>query len=341
MKKNVVKMVVKYSRIAAVAIIFLASVSCNNKNSKSKPNVLEVEDTDSAIVVKGAYNVSKILTWNNSLVLITQQEPLFRVFSLDSCRQDFAFGYKGKAADELLSVPHGVTIRNDQALFYDFPEHSLVRALLNGPSVIKEPMPYTADFRPVTMAEIDGTIIALGGIAEGRLATIDMEHGKIIPAFDYPFPVEGVEGINRGITLQSEVCVAPSTPRFVVRTLVSDCFEIYSLEKGVLSREFVNDYHHVPSICGRNIDFKNSKAGYIRCYTNDDYIFMMKSEDCYNDASAKGLISDTIDVFRWNGEKVKTICLPVPIGAFCVYKEYLYGVIEENNQTKIKRFQLN
>lgn len=87
MKKNVVKMVVKYSRIAAVAIIFLASVSCNNKNSKSKPNVLEVEDTDSAIVVKGAYNVSKILTWNNSLVLITQQEPLFRVFSLDSCRQ--------------------------------------------------------------------------------------------------------------------------------------------------------------------------------------------------------------------------------------------------------------
>lgn len=323
--------------LLACLCLFVCSCSHSNRQCTAVP-VSEAEKGE-VVYTYGSDNMimGLYLSDNDQIVALTLQEPFFSVIDVKTKSLQTSFGRKGRANGELLNAPFGVNYRGGELQFFSFSTKSMVYYSVPDGRFRSEMVPYQVSFRPTRAVEIDGAIIATGGLEQGRVAFVDTDR-HISPIADYPFDIESVSGIYRGGLYQSDIYVAPNSPKFVVRTIASDCFEIYEMDGAGIRRVFVNEFKSPPVIEGRRINSKKCIAGHIRVYVDDDYIYLMLGEGCYQDASNAGLLSDIIHKYDWSGKFEGVINLPEKVGPFCVKDSILFGAVENPDRSVIKKY---
>ncbi|WP_291530365.1 BF3164 family lipoprotein [Bacteroides sp. UBA939] len=211
-------------------------------------------------------------------------------------------------------------------------------------NVVKEPYPYTVDFRPFRFRFLDNQTIATGSFKEGRFGILDSNNNIVGCYFDYPFAYDEINGIYRGATFQGEIMTNNKQGKFVISTFASDIFEIYQVSDSGVYKKFVTPYKNAPLICQRRgryaIDYDKSIAGLMKMAVSDDLICFTYSSLNYTEAAAMDKVSREILCFNWEGEKVKKYILPFPIGNFCIDEHYIYGIRYFDDKTVIYRFDL-
>ena len=330
----------KSHRLLCVLLCLIAC-SCNQAMRQSKAQQVLVPEKDNVIYsFDGSRVVSRLFLCDSNIVAFTLQEPFFSSISIEKKKVLFSFGRKGRARGEFPEIPQGINIRRGRLQFLDNVSKSLVSLSALDGGMQARPVPYDAGFRPFRMVEVEGKMIAIGGLDVGRVAYVDSTQ-RIVIGEEYPFNTGTLDGVYRGAVLQSEIAAAPSKPMVLIRTMASDCFEIYKVMESGIKRVFVNDFKYPPVIENNRLDPGNSKAGYIRSFVDDSYIYLMFSNDSYRESSRAGYLSDTIHIFDWDGNLNRIIHLPEKIGAFCVNGTSLYGTIELPDRSDIVEYIIN
>lgn len=328
-------------RIRAIALLSLLMYlpSCHN-NRKKDATVEASADSVQVVLQLPPSSVSKLFVHGGILHVASMREPFFSEYDLNSFSVRNKYGWLGRRDGELLNSPSCIYLRDDKIHFFEFTSKSLYRA--SSSSGIEKicSIPYSREFRPNRAIEMDGTIISEGCFENGRLAILDPTGLFHDTGLEYPFSEQGVCGLKRGIVFQSEMCPAPTAPRFLLRHQASDCFEIFSVVDGAISRKFVNDFKFPPKAEDGQKNIRACKAGYVRCFVDDNSIYLLWSDKSYYDSLKDELMSNELHIFDWNGALVRKVSLPQSIGAFCVSSGSLYGVRESYDCSEIIRISL-
>ena len=323
-----------------VPLVLLASCTGGRSVKSSNRNYILQASHDTAIL-DGVLTVNKLFIVDSCLAVLSQQEPYFNFYDLDNYQPISRFGLKGRAYGEYLSEPKGVNYVDNAFQCYD---HSLKALLLVSPkdgSMQKMSIPYEFDFRPVNAVLINDKVVSAGCFGSGIIGYVNGDGSYHFCNEDYPFDTSEITGVQRGVYFQSEITAAPTRNRFILRLYASDCFGIYEVMDHSVEKIFLNDFTSVPVVEGSRINLKKSKAGYIRSYVDDDYVYLMKSSESYQEVSGRGLVSNMIDVFNWDGGYVGTLTLDVEVGAFCVNNHYLYAAKECDSGSTVVRIDIS
>lgn len=265
------------------------------------------------------------------------------------CRK---WGTKGRGPGEYIQLGPGFTVLDSQLVILDgakkeinyVPIADILEKNDSSIQVKKESYPYTKDFRPNTLNILKNKKIALGYFKEGRFGILDSVNNPRDGNFDYPFPYENVKGIDRGTVFQSKIKSSNLQERFVIFTLNSDVFEIYHVGDTAIRQVFVSPFHAMPIVQKRgkrySVDYRRSIAGLMKMAVSDDLVCFTYSSATDEDAGRLGKASDEILCFDWDGKKVVKYILPFPVSAFCIDKDYIYGVRYQENECVYYRFKM-
>lgn len=333
----------KSSNLTIVIIGFLVlCASCTGGRGTKSPNQNYIlQSSKDTVTLEGILTVNKLFVVDSALIALSQQEPFFNCYNLNNYQQLSRFGLKGRADGEYLAEPKGVNYVNNTFQCYD---HSLKVLLLVSPkdgSMQKMSIPYESGFRPVNAVLINDKVVSAGCFSSGIIGYVNSDGSYHFCNEDYPFDTGEITGVQRGVYFQSEITAAPTRNRFILRLYASDCFGIYEVMDHSVERIFLNDFTSAPVVEGSRINLKKSKAGYIRSYVDDDYVYLMKASESYLEVSGRGLVSNMIDVFNWDGGYVGTLTLDVEVGAFCVNNHYLYAAMECDRGSTIVRIDIS
>ena len=331
-----------YVRKAVFGLV-LCLICSSCKGPIRNQDVPHVNVSPSSYVVlrlSGQQIVSRLfLTEDGKMIVLGQHEPFFSVVDVAENELFTSFGRLGRAKGELRSAPQGVNYRDGKLQLFDIASRSFVTISVPDGAMENSLIPVSSVFLPLRAMQIDGMLIATGWLGEGRLAFVKPGQ-ELVQIENYPFDTGSLSGINRGAAIQCDLVCPPGLSRFLLRTMASDCFEIYEVKDSGVSRVFVNDFKYPPVIERARIDYQNSSAGYIRSFVDDANIYLMYSDKSYHESSGHGLVSDMIHVYDWEGHLVRKIILPDEIGAFCVKDSFLFGVLEHSEYSEILRYEL-
>lgn len=320
------------------ALLCLCFISCGGGSRQGKVKQIDAPTKGNVLYsFDGSIDVLNLYVCDSNLVAFTYQEPFFSIISIKDKELINSFGRKGRAKGEFPNVPQGVNLREGSLQFFNYPTKSLFFLSIPDGSMKSCQIPYNVDFRPTRVVEVEGKRITTGAFENGSVAYVDADQ-HIVIGEDFPFDTAPLSGIYRGAMVQSGIFAAPDIPMVLIITLASDCFEIYKIDSDGFQRTFVNDFKNPPVIKNRMLDFRESVAGYIRCYVDNDYIYLMHSEGSYLDASNEGLFSSEIHQYDWEGNLNQIIQLPEKVGAFCVKGKSLFGTLELLDHSEIVEY---
>ena len=261
------------------------------------------------------------------------------------------WGKRGRGPKEYVQLGAGFTICNSDLVFLDRMKKEInymsFLDIINGNdtfNIIKESYPYTTDFRPRHLAFMYDKKIAVGAFKNGYFGILDSKNNTINCSFDYPFTGEDMDNILKGTVYQTKLKTNITQNKFVILTLASDIFEIYQMSGGEVQRIFVSPFDYIPFIHKRGgrygIRTNESIAGLMKMAVSDDFICFSYSSESFAQANKKGMVSDKILCFDWNGRKIKQYILPFPISTFCIDQYYIYGVRYFDCKYVVYRFKL-
>lgn len=324
----------------SLAVFCLAICSCKNREVQEGVQQVDARQRDDVVCYfDGDRVVLRLFLDGDKIIAQTLQEPFFSIIDIEDKKIIKSFGRKGRARNELAQIPQGVNYRNGELQYFDFATKTLVKIPVNCTENYAAPVPYGVGFRPLRMVEVNGKLVAVGGFQEGSVAVVDsLQHISVVS--DYSFDTGSLQGINKGTVIQSDVVVAPTKAKFLQRTFASDCFEIYEVKGNRVEKIFANDYEYPPVIENNKLNPRLSRAGYIRCFADDEFIYLLHSDENYQDASNRGLLSNTIHKFDWGGDLIQILRMPDEIGAFCVRDTILFGTVEYPDHSEIVEYQI-
>lgn len=337
-----------------ISILLITYFACQEPPVNSFKTTEQIIDYDSIFSDKETpFNTIIDMAVENN-ILVTQHandEYNFSFIDIEKGGLIRRWGKAGRGPEEYIEIGSGFTIRESQLVFLDAARKEInyvpLSSLLNPQDSLKirkEPYPYTVDFRPRHIDLLKEQKIASGFFKNGYFGILDFQNNEIAHTFDYPFPYDDIQGIDRGIAYQTRVRANAFQNKFIVQTLASDVFEIYELTNQGIQRIYTSPFQHVPRIKkqGRRYSLVGNKSiiGLINSAVTDKFIYFSYLEDKYDDVYKNGLSSNEILCFNWNGEKVKKYILPFSIGNFCIEGNNLYGVKYLNEQSVIYRFRL-
>ena len=335
-----------YFSLLLISFLCLAMISCHSgaKTSNSVGHK-QVANCDTIIHLEDNLQVFDISVDDSLLVLLTGGNPMFYAVDLHRNVVCKKFGYIGRASNEYYMRPHQFNIRNHMIQFLDGSRKMMCYISLPGLKQSERPVPYTSEFRPSRAVDVEGNIIAVGSFSDTRLGHVDPE-GKICQTdFSYPFDTGDVEGIYRGSVFQSDVRIPQTRASAFVYALSSDSYEIYDVDDAHLERVYSSPVENAPKLykmgSRTGIDHNKSKAGIMQTSVTDKGIFLISSDETYNEAAKNGFIGDLVKEYDWNGSFVTDYRLPFPVSAFCVAENVLYAVSEDIGGTVIVRVPLS
>jgi hypothetical protein len=265
------------------------------------------------------------------------------------------WGLEGRGPGEYLRIGPGFSISRSQLVFLDVMKKEInclpLSNILNETKleVMAAPYPYIADFRPQYIAPVNDIKIALGAFEKGRFGVLDAENNisNYPVEYEYLFDFPEIQGIFRGTVFQSKIKTNEKLNKFVIKTHISDIFEIYEIDDSGINRIFVSPFQHIPKIIERprpgvthTVDLKKSVAGLMKMAASKELVCFTYSSDSYTEAVNSGNLSKEILCFDWNGKKIKKYILPFPISNFCVDDNYIYGTANQGDNMCIYRFEM-
>ena len=335
-----------FGKIIIALFSFFAATGCHSGTKTSNSvGYKQVANCDTIIHLEDNLQVFDISVDDSLLILLTSGNPMFYAVDLHRNVVCKKFGYIGRASNEYYMRPHQFNTRNHIIQFLDRSRKTMCYISLPGLKPSERPVPYTSEFRPSRAVDVEGNIIAVGSFSDTRLGHVDPE-GKICQTdFSYPFDTGDVEGIYRGSVFQSDVRIPQTRASVFVYALSSDSYEIYDVDDAHLERVYSSPVENAPKLykmgSRTGIEHNKSKAGIMQTSVTDKGIFLISSDENYNEAAKNGFRGDLVKEYDWNGSFVTDYRLPFPVSAFCVAEQVLYAVSEDIGGTIIVRVCLS
>jgi hypothetical protein len=213
--------------------------------------------------------------------------------------------------------------------------------------IVKEPYPYTVDFRTGYLTLVGNKKIAVGSFKKGYFGILDSANNIVANPFDYPFICKEIDGIYKGSAFQLNIKSNEKQRKFVTSFLLSDIFEIYQVNDTNIVKTYSSSFNHVPQLWQNprannryTIDYEKSIAGLMNMAVSEDFICFSYSSKSYTESANSSHELNEILCFDWNGKKVKKYILPFPIYRFCIDNNYIYGVRALDDEMVIYRFRM-
>ena len=330
--------------------------ACKQKTEVSK-DVVERTLTEYDSIYSDKENPSgMVVEMNASNGLLVAKHMMdsctFSIIDIEGKRLLRRWGKVGEGANEVIDFGGGFELHDSLLVFNETMKKNLITVslpqLLSNPSDVKLhrfPYPYNVDFRPLNFCTVGGYKVFSGYFQDKRLGVVDAEGRIVGTASDYLFDDEGLDNLNKSMLFLSKIKSAPSSSRFVLRTLLSDVVEIYSLSPdGTLERTYLSPIHLRPQLTKRGdrfvIDYARSSAGILGVSLSERYIYFSFSDRSYDEVSKENCNTQEILCYDWTGRLVAKYRLPFPIHSFCVDEHNLYAVRYLEEDAVFCRFQL-
>ena len=341
-------------KVVFILVISFALLSCKTESIREFKQVVNLTNYRCVFSDKNQpLNTIIGMSIVDSILILqhVSDEYNFSFVDVNSGKLLLRWGKTGRGPGEYVEVGSGFTVFESQLVFLDGANNEInyvpISELLysqDSLEVIKEPYPYTVDFRPIHIDILKDYKIAVGMFKESYFGILDNQNNIVSSVFDYPFTYKGIDGIYRGMVYQTRVKANREQNKFVILTMASDIFEIYECRNSEISKIYTSPFKHVPQVknMGRRyiIDGDKSIIGFVNSSVTDEYIYFSYLDAKYDDVYKNGLASDEVLCFNWNGNKIKKYILPFRIRSFCVDDNYIYGVSCENDDMVVYKFDL-
>ena len=195
----------------------------------------------------------------------------------------------------------------------------------------------------------DKTFIASGFYQEGRFCLLKDSEMKPKYLLNYPSRDEAEKAVANQIKAQAysgNLVVHPSGDRFMTCTGNADMLSFYTYknEEILLYKDICKTYpdYKYNNDTNRFSGFSAySPVGYLYACGTEKNVYLLYSGKSYAEAGDKAFISSQIEVYNWEGEKVKTLMLDIPIKSMVVSEDdkTVYA-ISMNPEPQIVTFNL-
>lgn len=340
-----------------VSLLILCSACNSPVQINDFHTVVEISHYDSLYSDKyDLFGTVKDIAIADTVIILQTSHNDYAFFFIDAQTGSTIgkWGRTGRGNNEYLQVSSTFSICDSMLTFLDTRKKEIIYLpianIVDGThySVIKEPYPYTAGFRPQQITPLRNHKIVLGALESGRFGVLNAENEIVGCPFDYYFEYPQIQGIFRGSVFQSKMKANPDLNRFVVQTLVSDNFEIFDATSSDIKKIYTSCSNLIPAIIEKprpgvshTIDYNRSKCGLMRMAASKQFIYFTYSDHSYSESAQNGLESDEILCFDWDGNKKQKYILPFRISGFCVDEHYIYGVRNMDGDNIICRFPIN
>ena len=270
------------------------------------------------IALSGSYLA--ITDLNNDKVLY--------VFNSQSGKKVGEYVNRGQGPGEYYSISSLGRWKNGMYL-YDVNKREMAEiAFMDSVRIIPR-MSFGREFHPTFVPLNDVTFIASGFYPEGRFCLIKDSGKQKEYIMEYPSRDEAekeVANFAKSQAYSGGIVAHPSGTLFMAHVNNADMLSFYSYENGNvrLIKEMLNSFpdykydkenQHYLGVSRHNPD------AYLWGCGTDEYIYLLYSGKNYADDGEKTFVSSQIEVYNWEGEKVKTLMLDIPIQGMVVSED--------------------
>ncbi len=288
------------------------------------------------------------------LVLDVQQDSLFHGVDLANNRYRGMFGAKGQGPDEFIHPCGLKALGNGRWACFDLGKNdvNMISLDANGNMVGLSRMFKNKAFMTFNIVPLSEELFILNGETNGAmLALIDKEGTVLSVSDEYPYK----DDAEKNIPVRFRAMAYQGTLRVNDNGYVAYAFHgakqvhLYKVENKMIKKvgEVIDGYgHYIPDMSREGAYSSAHDSNYPECYMDlaltDKHVYALYSGRTYKEHKMAAFEGNTIYVYDWTGELLKTFQLDVPITRFCIDKDerVMYATANVPEPT-IVRFELD
>ena len=267
------------------------------------------------------------------LVLDIQQDSLFHRVDLANNRYRGMFGAKGQGPDELIH-PCGLKALGDgRWACFDLGKNdvNMISLDADGNMVGLSRMFKNKAFMTFNIVPLSEELFILNGETDGAmLALIDKEGTVLSVSDEYPYK----DDAEKNIPVRFRAMAYQGTLRVNDNGYVAYAFHgakqvhLYKVENKMMKKvgEVIDGYgHYKPDMRREGAYGSAHDSNYPECYLDlaltDKHVYALYSGRTYKEYRLSAFEGETVYVYDWTGNLLKTYQLDVPITRFCIDDE--------------------
>lgn len=331
-------------------LFFLVLFSCSTDNTQDSQRTIDcthriLVHSDSCILGQPF-----LIALSDSILTVVDQnnEKMLYLFNAVSGKALGGYVNRGQGPDEYYSIS---ALRNwkNGLFFYDINKRVLAEIQFKDSISVVPKFNLGKDvhfsFAPLN----DDAFIASGLYQEGRFCLLKDSGMKKEYFVDYPSRDEAEKTVTNQIKAQAysgNLVVHPSGNQFMFCTRNADMLSFYTYKNDeILLTKGINktfpDYKYDNETKRFSGFSAYSPVGYLYACGTEKNVYLLYSGKSYAEAGERAFLSSRIDVYNWEGEKVKTLMLDIPIKSMVVSEDdkTVYA-ISMNPEPQIVTFNL-
>lgn len=291
-----------------------------------------------------------LLALSDSILTVVDQNNEKMLYMFDATSGKSLGGYvkRGQGPDEYYSISQ-LGNWKDGLFFYDINKR-VVAEIGFKDSIQIIPKFNLGKNVHFSFASLDNDVfIASGFYQDGRFCILKDSGTKQEYFMDYPSRDEAEKKVTNQIKFQAysgKLVVHPSGNQFMFCTGMADMLSFYTYDndKILLTKE-INKTFPDYKYDNENKRFTGFSAHsdevYLYACGTEKNVYLLYSGKSYAEAGERAFLSSRIDVYNWEGEKVNTLMLDIPIKSMVVSEDdsTMYA-ISMNPEPQIVAFDL-
>jgi hypothetical protein len=189
-------------------------------------------------------------------------------------------------------------------------------------------------------------IFGTGLILNGRYGLYNKDSNKIKTFFEYPKDGNNVKDEIKSMAYQSDLGMSIDGKKIVSTTRTGAILEILDVQNPQAPKKEKEHIFFYPKykpdyMSGGGVGIipdKKMKRGFLSVSTTNDHIYTLFSGRSYEKYGSEALKGNSIIVFDWKGNPIKTLKLPEDVSNFCVNLngDFLFCLVHNPNPKIIK-----
>lgn len=324
-------------------VCFCLFFSCNNNNkSKFTHNIQQIEGK--SLFIDCFIGVPYSITFVDSLLLFYDRHE-GKTITIYDLQNEKCVGREiseGKGPGEVI-VPIDLLSFPQQDELYLFQRQT---GYLNTYSISDRKMTNSLYFqeKPFDLQRMQDYYIGTGLFEQGRFGIYDLKGNMLRTDGQYPFEGEAMDVIPRYVLYQSYYCAKPDGNSFVMGSLFCDNIEFYEVKDNETTLLKKYESIDIKARYSEQLIIDDAcTINYTWAYGTSKYCYMLYSGKTYLENDRKTGWGNTIIVFDWKGNHIRSFATDVDILTFCVdeLKNRIYAVaLDYNGEYGIRYFNL-
>lgn len=262
------------------------------------------------------------------VILDSKTDSLFHIMNLKNMKWK-DFGTKGQGPMEFLHPFHFQHQENGILCVWDLFKSSMTKLYINNiyyNKKLQQQKILSINDERSTFSSLPtkyNTFISLGAYENEMFKLLDYNGNLLKSFFEYPYKNKTEKDIpakTRALTYQGQMMANPSLDKFCFACIYAPIINFYKIYKDsiVLIKSNNKGYPSYTIDNKSSLITSDNKAAYSQIYTTNKYIYALYSGKSWKEYERFFLRSQTIEVYDWNGELIKTYSTSIPLTLICV-----------------------